>query len=203
MRFGTRTRLKVTQAARLAVLTGCMASLDNVAVGLTLWSQPDHTLAARHGRAGWQVAMLALVAPCPPQTTAASEAQQDLTRLQTLRAELPRGSRLLLLSDFAWLSALHEPLLASLAECFDVLAVCINDAAERVLPNVGLACFADPLGGPPRWLDTSKPAVQAAHAAAFAERQAQLTARLVRCGVRHLTLGAEVDNLLTLVARHG
>jgi uncharacterized protein (DUF58 family) len=203
MRFGTRSRLKVTQAARLAVLAGFMATQDNVAVGLTLWSQPDQTLTARHGRASWQTAMQALVAPCPPQTAVAGEAQHDLTRLQTLRTELPRGSRLLLLSDFAWVSTLHEPLLASLAECFDVLAVCISDAAERALPNVGLACFAEPQGGPPRWLDTGKSAVRAAHAADFAERQALLTERLMRCGVRHLPLGAEVDDLLTLVTHHG
>lgn len=203
MRFGTRRRLKVTQATRLAVLAGFMATQGNVAVGLTLWDRPDQMLMARHGRSGWLEAVQAMLAPCAPLPAEAGEAQHELTRLQTLRSELPRGSRLLLLSDFAWLTVLHEPLLASLAECFDVLAVRISDAAERALPDVGLACFADPAGGPARWLDTGKAAVRAAHAAAFAERQTQIDKTFARCGLRHLHLGCEVDDLLTLMHTHG
>ncbi len=203
MRFGTRRRLKVTQAARLAALVGFMASHDSVAVGLTLWDRPDLMLSARHGHAGWLEAVQALVAPCAPLPAEAGEAQHELTRLQTLRSELPRGSRLLLASDFAWIAPLHQPLLASLAECFDVQAVCITDAAERALPNVGLACFADPAGGPARWLDTGKATVRTAHAAAFAERQLQINKTFARCGVRHLHIGTEVDDLLTLMHAHG
>jgi uncharacterized protein (DUF58 family) len=203
MRFGTRRRLKVTQAARLALLAGFAASAQNVAVGLTLWDAPDRTLAARHGRSGWLEAVQALVEPCAPQAAERGEAQHDETRLQTLRAELPRGSRLLLLSDFAWLSPLHERVLASLGAHCDVLAVTISDAAERELPDVGLACFADPAGGPARWLDTSQDYVRAAHALAFATRQGELEASLLRCGLRTLRLGSEVDELLPVLYGHG
>lgn len=203
MRFGTRRRLKVTQAARLALLAGFAASSQNIAVGLTLWDGEDRTLGARHGRSGWLEAVQAIVAPCAPQAAERGEAQHDEARLQTLRAELPRGSRLLLLSDFAWLSPLHERVLASLGAHCDALAVCISDAAERVLPDVGLACFADPAGGPAHWLDTGRAGVRAAHALAFATRQGEVEERLRRCGLRTLRLAGETDELLTLLHGHG
>lgn len=203
MRFGTRRRLKVTQAARLALLAGFAAQAQNVAVGLTLWDGQDRTLPARHGRSGWLEAVQALIEPCPPLPAERGEAQHEQRRLQALRAELPRGSRLLLLSDFAWLSPLHEGVLASLGEHCDVLAVCLHDAAERSLPDVGLACFADPAGGPPRWLDTGRASVRAAHAQAFAERQGVTEERLQRCGLRTLRVGGEVDQLLGLLHGHG
>ena len=203
MRFGTRRRLKVTQAARLALLAGFAANARNVAVGLTLWDEPDRTLSARHGRSGWLEAVQAIVAPCAPQAAERGEAQHEETRLQALRAELPRGSRLLLLSDFAWLAPLHERVLASLGEHCDVLAVCIHDVAERELPDLGLACFADPAGGPARWLDTGRAAVRAAHALAFAARQAGIEASLTRCGLRLLRIGSEADDLLARLYGHG
>ena len=76
-------------------------------------------------------------------------------------------------------------------------------APERALPNIGLACFADPAGGPARWLDTGRATVRAAHAGAFAERQAQINEAFARCGVRHLHIGTEVDDLLTVMHAHG
>ena len=203
MRFGTRRRLKVTQAARVALLAGFAASANNVAVGLTLWDSPDRTLAARHGRSGWLEAVQAIVEPCAPQAAERGEAQHEEVRLQALRAELPRGSRLLLLSDFAWLAPLHEAQLASLGEHCDALAIGIHDAAERALPDVGLACFADPAGGAPRWLDTRRAGVRAAHAQACAARQDEVEARLRRCGWRTLRLGGEVDDLLAFLHGHG
>lgn len=203
MRFGTRRRLKVTQAARLALLAGFAASAQGVAVGLTLWDGQDRTLPARHGRSGWLEAVQSIVEPCAPQAAERGEAQHEVARLQALRAELPRGSRLLLLSDFAWLSPLHERVLASLGEHCDVLAVGISDAAERNLPDVGLACFADPAGGPARWLDTRRTDVRAAHALAFATRQGEVDASLLRCGLRTLRLGSEVDDLLSVLYGHG
>lgn len=203
MRFGTRRRLKVTQAARLALLAGFAASDQNVAVGLTLWDGSDRTLGARHGRAGWLEAVQAMVEPCAPQAAERGEALHEERRLQTLRAELPRGSRLLLLSDFAWLAPLHERVLAALGEHCDVLAVGIHDVAERELPDVGLACFADPAGGPARWLDTHRGDVRAAHALAFATRQGEVEASLLRCGLRTLRLGADTDDLLRVLQGHG
>ena len=203
MRFGTRRRLKVTQGARIAALAGFAASQANVAVGVTLWDRPDRTLPASHGRGGWLEALQALVAPCPPLAPQAEEAQHEEQRLLALRAELPRGSRVLLASDFAWWAPSHERPLALLADACDVLAVCITDPAQRALPDLGLACFADGPAATARWLDTGSAGVRAAHAAAFATWQARLQASLARCGVRQLHVGSETDDLLALLHPHG
>ncbi|MDH5204060.1 MAG: DUF58 domain-containing protein [Hylemonella sp.] len=203
MRFGTRRRLKVAQGARLAALLGFAAAERNVAVGATLWDSPqDRMLGARHGRSALLALLQALVEPCAPLPAEAGEAWHELNRLQTLRAELPRGSRLLLLSDFGWLDDRHEGALADLAQLLDLQAVCLSDPAERALPDLGLVCFAGDRGAP-RWLDTGQAAVRAAHAAAFAERKAQQARRFARCGVHWREVGSEVDSLLPWLYAHG
>ena len=50
MRFGTRRRLKVTQAARVASILAFAATGQNGVMGAMLWDHQDETLPARHGR---------------------------------------------------------------------------------------------------------------------------------------------------------
>lgn len=203
MRFGTRKRLKVTQAARVALLMGFSAMERNIAVGVTLWAEADTVLSARHGRTGLLEAAVAIIAPCPPQSPAPGEAMQDLIRLQSLGTELPRGSRLLLLSDFAWLAPLHELTLAHLAERLDLLAISITDPVEHALPNVGLTRFTDMAQSQTRWIDTSNPSARAEHARGFAARHARMCEMFARCGVHHLTLSSDRDDLPTVLHGHG
>lgn len=123
-------------------------------------------------------------------------------RLHHLAADLPRGTRLLLISDFAWLDDSHAVPLAHLAERADLLAVRVSDPAERSLPDVGLARFLDIHAGKTRWLDTGSAAARAGHAAAFAERRARADALFARAGVACLDLGSEVDDLIPVLRSH-
>ena len=66
MRFGTRRRLKVAQAARLAILHAFAAAEANLAVGATFWDDPDQEFFPRHGRTGMLELVRAAVAPAPP-----------------------------------------------------------------------------------------------------------------------------------------
>ncbi|MCL5059393.1 MAG: DUF58 domain-containing protein [Candidatus Thermoplasmatota archaeon] len=50
MRFGTRRRLKVAQAARVAAVLAFATAGRNGVIGATLWNAQDETLPARHGR---------------------------------------------------------------------------------------------------------------------------------------------------------
>ncbi len=203
LRFGTRRRLKAAQAARVACLLAFAAAQRNSTVGATLWQQIDLDLPPRHGRLGALALAQAVAAPCPPIAGAgAAAALRDHDRLARLNADLPRGARLLLASDFAWLDASHLGLLAQLAERIDVLAVQIVDPAEPSLPDIGLACFRDMAGGERRWLDSGRAATRSAHAAAWQARQAERAALLARAGVQHLIVGSEVDDLPALLATH-
>ena len=207
MRFGTRRRLKLAQAARVAALAAFAAAERNVAVGATLWdvADDDLLLPPRHDRAGILALVQAAAAPAPPLAMEAAAAEHEADRLHRL-AELPRGTRLLLASDFSWLDPSHEGhahSLALLAELTDLLAVRISDPAERALPNVGRARFQDIATGDIRWLDTASAAVRATHAAAFAARRERIEALLSRAGVRWIDIGSEIDDLAPLLHGHG
>ncbi len=200
MRFGTRRRLKVTQAVRAAALLGFAAADHNAAIGGTLWDSSDLSLAPMHGRNGALAVIETAARPCPPlPDAAATESVSYRDRLLTLDAALPRGSELVLLSDFAWLREQHEPLLARLAERMDLVAIQISDPAERRLPDVGLARFHDMTRGDDVWIDTGHKAERTAYATAFRDRQAAIAGHFARAGARHLSLGSEVDDLLTVL----
>jgi uncharacterized protein (DUF58 family) len=196
MRFGTRRRLKVTQAARLATLLAFLAVERNGVVGATLWDAQDQTQPSGHGRLAALALAAAAAQPCPPmQDPPATEALHFHDRLAALDAALPRGARLVLVSDFSWLDATHEALLARLADRLDVLALCIVDPAERDLSDLGLVRFHYMEAAALRWLDTGSVQQRRACHAAFAARQAQLAACFGRAGVRHRVVGSEVDDL--------
>ncbi len=205
MRFGTRRRIKLAQAARVASLAAFAAAERSIAAGATLWKgggDDDVVLPPRHDRAGILALVQAIAAAAPPLPANTAAAGRESDRLHRL-AELPRGTRLLLVSDFAWLTEAHERSLALLAERVDILALRITDPAERALPDVGLARFQDIAVGDIRWLDTGSAAVRGTHAAAFAERHAHTEALLARAGARWLDIGSEVDDLLPLLHAHG
>lgn len=202
MRFGTRRHLKVAQASRVAALAAFVAAERNIAVGATLWDINDLTLPPRHGRSGIVELVQAAAAPCPPLPAEAAESIHEADRLYRLAAELPRGTRLLLISDFVWLTASHEIPLAYLAERTDLTAVRISDPAERELPDVGLARFQDMSSNDIRWLDTGTASARSTHAAAFANQRAQIDAIFSRTGVRCLDIGSEVDDLILSLQGH-
>ena len=197
MRFGTRRRLKAAQAARVAAVLAFATADHNGVIGATLWNAQDETLPPRHGR----LAALALIeqaaAPCPPLTDPTStESLHHADRLAALEASLPRGTRLVLISDFSWLTPEHEPLLARLAARFEMGAIHIVDAAERALPDLGLVRFHDMASGQGVWLDTAQASVRSASQSALTGRLDAQAASLARAGVRHQQVGSEADDLV-------
>lgn len=197
MRFGTRRRLKVAQAARVAAVLAFATAGRNGVIGATLWDAQDQDLPPRHGR----LAALALIeqaaAPCPPLTDPAStESLHHADRLAALEASLPRGAQLVLISDFGWLTAEHESQLTRLAARFEVWAIQIIDAAERVLPDLGLVRFHDMASGQGAWLDTAQATVRDACQLAWTQRLDAQAARFARAGVRHQWVGSEADDLV-------
>ncbi len=197
MRFGTRRRLKVCQAARLATLSAFAAAAANLAVGASLWDGSDRDFAPSHSRTQLLDLVRAVAAPAPPLPADRSESARDDRRLHRLLADLPRGARVLLLSDFTWLDEGNAATLGQLAQRVDLHALCIVDPAERTLPDVGLARFLDLADGRVRWLDTASAAARQAHTEAFAMQRAQRQDRLARLGVPLREVGSETDDLLT------
>ena len=136
MCFGTRARLKVAQAARLAalILSGATRSHEAIALSL-LDGERQLSRAPRAGRAFLHAALQDLSAPCPPRADNAASTWSDL--LGELEISLPHGARLWLLSDFLGLRSADERLLERLAARADVRLGWILDPQEAELPKLG------------------------------------------------------------------
>jgi uncharacterized protein (DUF58 family) len=192
-RFGTRARFKHDLAIELAGVLSLAAVRNNDRVGLMLFSdQVEHALPARKSRKHALRLIRDLLSVQPKgRGTSFTVAVDRLMRL------LPHRSVVFLASDF--IAADVEKPLARLAQRHDVIAVTLEDPAERVLPNVGAARLEDPESGEVIEIDTSHPAVRAAFAQRIAADDAARRKLFGRLGLDEIIVHTEhgyVDALL-------
>ena len=155
-RFGTRARFKHELAIEMAGVLTLAAVRNNDRVGLLMFSdRVEHALPPRKGRkhALRLIRDLMTVEPVG-RGTDITIASDRLSKILTHRAVI------FFCSDF--LSPDLERPLARLAQRHDVIAVTLEDPAERVLPNVGLARLEDPETGERIEIDTSNAGVRKA-----------------------------------------
>jgi len=135
MRFGTRLRLKVTQATRMAIFLAGWEARNGTELGSLILNENLQWQPAASGQDGvYQLAQLANK-PCPPLFEAP---KISLKRALSLLAEqLPLGSHLYLLSDFFDLEEDLLPRLYQLGEQHRVWAIDIHDPAEQQMPDAG------------------------------------------------------------------
>jgi uncharacterized protein (DUF58 family) len=204
MRFGTRRQLKAAQAVRVAAMFAFAAATSNTCIGGTLWQPGGYSLRCRNGFEGAMQLVEAANAPCPPLDQGAT-APCFSTLLQRLEALLPRGSRVLLISDFTSLREGDLAALLSLAARHELVAVQILDAVEQALPNVGLMHFQDGATGQARWIDTASRDVRETYANGAQTLQQMQTTLLRRAGVQLHCCATDEDpfELLLGVAIHG
>ncbi len=194
MRFGTRKQLKVTLAARIAAIFAFAAMPSNTCIGGTLWQSGGFSLPCLNGEEGATRLVRAAIAPCPPlQNEPAAQACTFAEMLRELDAQLPRGSRLVLISDFAQLHEQDLPVLMRLASHHDVLALQVMDSAEETLPNVGMMRFFDVASGKLRWLDTGSQSVRSLFNRQAEALHAKQKVLFERIGVRLHRCSTEAD----------
>lgn len=184
-RFGTRTRFKHELAIELAGVLALTAVRNNDRVGLLLFSdQVEHALPPRKGRKHALRLIRDLLTVTPrSKGTSVSAAVDRLMRL------LPHRSVIFLCSDFLS-DALERPL-ARLAQRHDVIAVTLEDPAERVLPDIGPARLEDPETGEQLEIDTSHPAVRAAFAKRLADADEARRRLFGRLGLDEIVVHTE------------
>lgn len=204
MRFGTRKQLKVTLAARLAALFAFASMPANTCIGGTLWQPGGFTLSCRNGEEGAMQFVQAAIAPCPPlQQNTLAESRSFSDMLRGLDAVLQRGTRLVLISDFAQLHERDLPVLMRLAAHHSLIVLQVNDRAEMSLPNVGMVRFFDVASGKMRWLDTASQRVRnmfGRQAAILHEQQQQLFERI---GVRFYRCDTAEDEYKVFLKVYG
>ncbi|MEO7995974.1 MAG: DUF58 domain-containing protein [Gemmatimonadaceae bacterium] len=154
--FGTRPRFKHELAIEMAGVLALAAVRNNDRVGLLMFTDRiEHALPPRKGRKH-ALRLIRDLMTVEPQGrgTDIGVATDRLSKLLTHRAVV------FFCSDF--LSSELERPLARIAQRHDVIAVTLEDPAERELPNVGLARLEDPETGERIEIDTSNPKVRRA-----------------------------------------
>ncbi len=204
MRFGTRKQLKVTLAARIAAIFAFSAMSANTCIGGTLWQSGGFTLPCMNGEEGATRLVRAAITPCPPlQQDTQKAARSFAEMLREVDALLQRGSRLVLISDFAQLHEQDLPILMRLAAHHDLLAVQVIDSAEENLPNVGMMRFMDVASGNVRWLDTGSQRVRSAFFQQAAVLHTQQQLLFDRIGVHLHRCSTDADEFQFFLKVHG
>jgi len=203
MRFGTRKQLKVTLAARIAALFAFTAMSANTCIGGTLWQPGGFTLPCRNGEEGATRLVQAAIAACPPlQQDTHEQARTFSAMLRELDALLPRGTRLVLISDFAQLHERDLPVLLRLSSHHSLLVLHVIDSAEEILPDVGMMRFFDVATNKPRWLNTGSQGVRSVFARQARELHTQQLELFKRIGVKlhRCATDDDMDNLFARVS---
>lgn len=186
MRFGTRTRLKVTQAARAAAVAAFDAQRRQSAVAGLLLEPSPQWLAESAGADSALRFAGAAARPAPPLSGAAEPTLQDA--LSQLVPQLVRGSSLWLISDFHDLSPACSGLLLKLAGEHQVHAVHVLDPAELALPAAGALRLFSAAGGEAVEIDSGDAAVRTRFAEAAAAHLAQRRDRFAALDIPYVRL---------------
>lgn len=193
MRFGTRVRLKVTQAARLAIFIAtwearrgtelCALTLDD-----QLYWQPPVS-----GQSGLQSITRRINTPCPPIEPAY---EPDLGKtLLLLSEQLPPGSHIYLLSDFHDLTSTLRPQLHRVTLTHHVIALGVTDAAEHALPAAGRLNLVWPHVDPVKSFNSNNTGMQQDYCALFSQHHQRVQQLCEETGVHFISVNAGENNL--------
>jgi len=177
MRFGTRRQLKRDTATEFAGVAAYIVTRHGDKVGVLGFPGREVFVPPRGGRTQALRVIHALdqassrEGPSDPRTLDLAGSLRQLGRM------LRRRGLVFLISDFLGPRGWEQPL-RELVRRHDVIAVWIQDPAERELPDVGGLFVRDPESGEQLWVDTSDPALRKAYRELVAEQCAWVAGAL-------------------------
>jgi uncharacterized protein (DUF58 family) len=175
MQFGTRRQLKRDTAIEFAGVAGYIVTRHGDKVGLLGFPGRGVFVPPRGGRTHALRIIHALEqAAAQDQATAGIDLAGSLRHLGRI---LKRRCLVFLVSDFLGPEGWEAPL-RELARRHDVIAVWIEDPAERELPDVGGLFVRDPESGEELWVDTSDVRLRAAYRDLVGRQRARVEAAL-------------------------
>jgi len=134
MRFGTRHRLKVVQAARASGFFAWQAQQAGLPIEGIALSEQVRNSATFEGSGAFERFMEFASVACPPLAVAQESRLYD--ELLVCQQRLQSGSRLIILSDFKDLDEATLQLLAALQDKIMIKAVWVYDPVEKQLPSL-------------------------------------------------------------------
>jgi len=175
MRFGTRRQLKRDTAIEFAGVAGYIVTRHGDKVGLLGFPGRDVFVPPRGGRTHALRIIHALEQVASEDTPV--QGMDLAASLRHLGRLLRRRSLVFLVSDFLGPEGWEAPL-RELARRHDVIAVWIQDPAERELPDVGGLFVRDPESGEELWVDTSDARLRAAYRELVGRQRGRVEAAL-------------------------
>lgn len=137
MRFGTRVRLKATQAARVAGYFAWLAQQANIPVVGARLAESLTLTPCFEGRGTYSHLMESFAVACPPLSAQEVRNEPHINDvLLALKQQLQPGSRLVLISDFHDANQKTTEILTALQQSALLKAIIIKDRVELELPNV-------------------------------------------------------------------
>jgi uncharacterized protein (DUF58 family) len=184
-RFGTGARDKQAMAAELAAALALTATRNNDRVGLMLCSdRVEHVVPPRKGRRhALRLVRDVLAWPTTDRGTDLAQALDYAARVLHHRALV------FVISDFV--SAPMDRSLRAVAQRHDLVAVVLDDPAERVLPSLGVVRMVDPETGRLVEVDTSATPVREAYAMAIAGERLGRQQRLRRLAIDEVVVDTD------------
>jgi uncharacterized protein (DUF58 family) len=195
MRFGTRTRLKVAQAAQLALLHLFVAQRLSLRIGAVLLDAQPHWFAPSQDRNTQQALIKQLCAGCAPLPETSSSGTLR-TVLQQCQVQLAPGCIVILYSDFHELQASDMPLLHALAQRHSVYARHIIDVSEQALPTHGEYQFA--FGEEQTTLNCNDAMLTDRYQQHMQQRHAEIATWLQQAGIDYQRYRADDDLLAAM-----
>lgn len=193
MRFGTKKRLKVTQAARIAGFYAWQAQTAGLPVEAISLSETVKSTPILEGKGSFERLMAFLSIPRPPLDVPQESRLHD--ELVDCQKKLQAGSRLVVISDFHDLDESTLMVLAALQEKVMIKAILVYDEVEKQLPNInGLKLQS--LDGH-QTVDSLSAVHQRAYQQWSRQYFAEIRAKLERVGVKVIELSTS-ESLMRL-----
>jgi uncharacterized protein (DUF58 family) len=188
---GSRDETKLDVSTEfVAVLARLLTRQGNRVGAMFYRSAVDAILPPRSGRAQVLQLLKAMAATAPTTSARRETALAEL--LRSAEAGIRRRSLVVVVSDFistpGWQAAIGR-----LARRHEVIAVRLWDAAELVLPGVGLLTVEDAETGAQLLIDTDDAGFRSRYEALAAEQEALIRDGLNRAGVDTLELATGED----------
>ena len=184
-RFGTGEKDKQSMAAELAAVLALTATRNNDRVGLILCSDRiEHVVPPRKGRRhALRLVRDVLAWPTTSNGTNLALALDYASRVLTHHAIV------FVISD--WVTAEIDRPLKALSQRHDLVAVVLDDPAERDLPSLGVARLVDPETGKFVEIDTNSASVRARYGQEVGEERSARQRLLRRLGIDEVLVRTE------------
>lgn len=192
--FGTGTEFKGEVATHLSALLGFAAAKNNDHVGLLLFSdQVEHFVPPKKGRGHVNRILRDLYFQKPLHSTT-----KIAPAIQYIQGVLKKKSIVFVFSDFNDEGFAES--LRMIAKKHDVIAVVVDDKAERTLPDMGLVDLRDAETGEVFTVDTSSKSFRAAFETEVKRRIERREAELRKAGVDRIDVSTNSDFVAPLAS---